>query len=713
VPITLHTADLPDPPPKERYADSYRYGFYLDWPKDHPRHKDSIAEIRNSLDYIELNLNPQDISMDEPYATSVRMTQGGGKFIESRGNVIKNCTIGGTTGFLPSASDSTRLSGATVKRYDGGLVNLSAEAENARANRSGFRAFYELRQLFREFGHARKQGVDVMMHYMDFKGDDFWLIEPGKFGMRRNSRKPYLYDYNISFQCIEPSDSFSYTDNDQSVANNTIGTQSWASLNGLASITKQQPYLAAVKRMSSRRTDGLGYLKLLAGTVQRKFQGVLNAIGNVVQFFDDVHSTLDAVLLDTPLNLLKQLDSAITGAWDVAEKFSSDSVKAEINDFLLEQALLTKHMTAYMLRLAPAGQFVGNSVANFGQSRGTLGSASDLLKESSPSAGINPFVGITGLEDVIDTTSLTGSNTYRAEVIQTDETIYDVAERLLGNVQRFIELVFLNGLNYPYIVPDPANKLPNTLAWGEYIKVPSNDTADASASVSLGSTMTIPSFSGSVSATGTSSEVIDADKDEPWAVNQWTGYTVTLLTGGGIVDATRLVVSNDADTLVINRPWTVSPAVDDTYKLMLDPFTLRKPSLPDELTFGRDILLKFNRKIGSNNPVTAEWVLNSRGDLATVSGMENFIQAMSLLLYTERGRHPFHKTYGIAPSIGRPLDPGTGLLYSFFARQALLRDSRVASATKVQIEFEGGVFRFQAEVTPVKTSTANLIKVAI
>jgi hypothetical protein len=45
-----------------------------------------------------LNLNPQSISFEEPLATAIAPSMGGGQFVESRGAVAKHGSIRGTTG---------------------------------------------------------------------------------------------------------------------------------------------------------------------------------------------------------------------------------------------------------------------------------------------------------------------------------------------------------------------------------------------------------------------------------------------------------------------------------------------------------------------------------------------------------------------------------------------------------------------------------------
>lgn len=58
--------------------------------------------------------------------------------------------------------------------------------------------------------------------------------------------------------------------------------------------------------------------------------------------------------------------------------------------------------------------------------------------------------------------------------IRIGDTLQNVAARVLGDGLRWRELVSLNNLKPPFLVPslDPLDRLPNTVLWGDWIKVP-------------------------------------------------------------------------------------------------------------------------------------------------------------------------------------------------------------------------------------------------
>lgn len=96
------------------------------------------------------------------------------------------------------------------------------------------------------------------------------------------------------------------------------------------------------------------------------------------------------------------------------------------------------------------------------------------------------------------------------------------------------------------------------------------------------------------------------------------------------------------------------------------------------------------------------------GDLATVSGLDNLVQALQLRLLIHRGHlsHLGHDNYGsrVADLIGEPLDRGNLRLLERYARQAILADPRVAkihSITAIPRTDELGAVDLDAEVEPI------------
>ena len=702
----------PDSDIAKRYAGTFAYGFYMQ------KAEEEVFNI-DAERWVVLNLNPKQITTREPFATSVAPTQGGGKVIESRGGILKMMSIAGETGFLPPSNKVLSVSAKLRGNGDrGALVDTSETAEEERAQRSGFLAFLKLRYLFRLYAYAKRRGAtDVTMHYMDFKHDEFWRIEPEEFALNRSSNKPFLYPYSINFKVIEASDVFAAKSLDAFSAEGGVKISDLdiirhAIPNIGDGLHPNTPLHAYSRRLTERLTGGLQYVKVLSGSVQQKFQGTLRDINNFVGFVEDIDSTLNRVI-ETPFILLKQLDNSVRGLMEVAHKFAPDDQLRELNDFAVEMRNTTAQLSSLLAKQVADRQGVLNLNSFFSRGRARGGSVQDLYTEPADGAGEPdkmPVVGANGLSLVTDVTALANVRALRSVPIADGDTIYTLAQKYIGNTLRFIDLIIINSLYYPYIVSDKSNKPSGTLAWGEYIDVPDVPTSsmvepDAKHTV-------IPTCSGTVEELGADNELTDSIREFAWRTDQWIGYSVTLTHSNGDVEV-RVVVSNTADTLTVNYDWDVNPAVGESYTITLELFTLRRKGDASARVFGRDLLLVFNRRDGSKQygEVVADYVMNARGDLATVANMENFFQAMRIRMHTEQGRHPFHKFFGLPHPIGRPWSNDIRLLYTYFARRSFLQDPRVAQVRQPAYTLSGSSVSISVEVQPVRVRTSRKITI--
>lgn len=95
------------------------------------------------------------------------------------------------------------------------------------------------------------------------------------------------------------------------------------------------------------------------------------------------------------------------------------------------------------------------------------------------------------------------------------------------------------------------------------------------------------------------------------------------------------------------------------------------------------------------------------GDLRTVDGTDNLVQALTLRILTRRGELTAlgHRRYGsrIAELIGEPLDRENMGLLRRFVRKALLGDRRVAEVIRLDVRPRApGHLEVEAVVKPVR-----------
>ncbi len=680
-------------------------------PSDSPTRTTSVVDDGR---FVVLTLL-RELQFRGPFATAITVMQGGGKVIESNGQVLRPVTLSGTTGFLPPNS------AVPLQSTRGRLVPNVADLDGQLGAISGYLAFQKLNYLFDLYGDERRRGnLDVFFHFFDYKNDSFWRIEPKTFDLVRSSRRPMTYDYHVQFDCIERADAVAKRDDPSLVvgvtplvtANARINTSNvggvLAKVAGALSAASKSSIISAVSRFGDMVTSGLDFLRHCDTVVQRAFQATLNKLDAVVGFFANIHDTFFTLLEVVP-TLLAQLSSSLVGLFNTIQKFAPDNIAQELNAWALEVTRLTDHMTVQVgsLVASQAQRDVKETDQRFSQGRMKRGASTDLMQEPAGGAGApdaNPFIGASGLSLVTDVDGLAGTTSRIAVVIHNGEDIYSLARRVLGRIERFSDIVLLNKLEFPFIVADVGTKPPNTLAWGEYALVPAPRSSSAPTVSDAVDTSAIPTTSGMVDTASLPSQLIDSTAS--WLPGQWVGYSVTVVTTGA--RQTLVCNANTATQLTLSGNWTITitPGVT-TYAVVYAKFDPRRPVTAETRAYGVDLLAVF----GTDGRCDA--ALGATGDLAMVQGLDNFFQAITLRARCPLGEHPFHKSYGMAAPVGRPFTDDVGVLYSFAVRRSLLSDPRVGKVRNVQLSLRGDVVTASLEVQPVNARDARPITIQV
>lgn len=717
--VSSNLLQQPDASVGRRYAKAFKYVFAMLRKGEDLTTVDPSETAPSSLSLIDegrfvvLTL-PQQINMSGPFATAVTVMQDGGKVIESKGQVLRPVTISGTTGFLPPPTAVSQLSHA------GRLVPAGTDIDGQLGAVSGYLTFRKLRYLFDLYGEERRRGnLDVNFFYFDYKSDDFWRIEPLSFDPLRSSRRPMTYDYSIRFQCIERADPVVTRDREipsrgfpVPFASSARTSTSFlggviAKVAGALSAASKSSILTAVSRFADLVTSGLDFLKNCDAVVQRAFQFTLNKLDAVVGFFANIHDTFFAQLEVVPA-LMAQLSSSLAGLDSTAEEFAPDNIKQEINAWRLEVTVLADHMSVQVgLLLASQPQRdVRDTDQRFSQGRLKSGSTTDLMQEPAGSSGpldANPFIGASGLSLTTDVDSLTNTNQHVSVVINNGDDVYSLARRVFGNTERFVDIVLINKLEFPFIVADVSSKPPNTLAWGEYVLVPAPVTTTSVISAGIGASA-VPTAAGIVDTASLPSQLIDSTA--AWLAGQWVGYSVTAVTGG--LRQTLICNANTTTQLTLSGNWsiTITPGVT-TYTIAYAQFNPGRPVTIETQAYGVDILAVFD------SDGRCDATLGATGDFAVARGLDNFFQAITLRSRCPLGEHPFHKPYGTLAPVGRPFTDDVGVLYSFYFRRSLLSDPRVGKVRNVQLNQVGDKYVASAEVQPIDARTAQPVSTQV
>jgi len=184
-------------------------------------------KLRSDLDGSELStliypflVPPSTIDLGEPSASEVVPTQDGGIYVESQGQLLKDLTVEGTTGFRPLDSGHFQgRSGFTgnIQASAKGFGNALADAfnrtavtrghlpENARM--TGAELHVKLRNVFRSYWEAKadsSRASKTLMLWGNLREQEVYVIEPTRFRTRRDSSNPFTYRYEIEARTLMP-----------------------------------------------------------------------------------------------------------------------------------------------------------------------------------------------------------------------------------------------------------------------------------------------------------------------------------------------------------------------------------------------------------------------------------------------------------------------------------------------------------------------------
>ena len=111
---------------------------------------------------------------------------------------------------------------------------------------------------------------------------------------------------------------------------------------------------------------------------------------------------------------------------------------------------------------------------------------------------------------------------------------------------------------------------------------------------------------------------------------------------------------------------------------------------PEDVIFGKDILV-----VSTGNADMGQAMLDfgttPGGDLATVSGIPNFEQAMFLVLNTERKSLKAHPSYGMMRLTGTRTTHATATVWAMEIERTISADPRVESITDVGVSISGDI----------------------
>lgn len=446
--------------------------------------------------FFPLVLNPQSISLEEPFAIEESMGQGGGLIVEENGIVYRVLRIRGNTGFKPKK----------LAAQPGSLLAVPAEKRSHTRNLSPFvfstlsgqRHFQYLQDaVFRVYADLKRDpesAEKTRMFFHNPKDEEHWEVKPRKFGLERTAEKSTIYSYDIELLVVGPASNadaemteqqplLNWMKNIQNIANTGFQMMR-GGFNDLINLSAEiRSYASNFETIMS---SAIGIVDaasdFISGTtaiIEQPFQSIDNLLGEIDDAFGEIErkseqlAAAGLLLVDTDTDVVenvlcdsvtKALQDIATGAAILGLQPSSfqQSLSSRLNDLKAQQSI---NRTATSEEIEAAGNENAPSRLQDVENRGTELMPGDAdrargeidIDETAPS--------YTGIQEVI---------------VQRGDTLMSLAARYLGDARKWTDIAVLNDLKPPYVSgqaaadlligDDPA--LPSSIGVGKKIMVP-------------------------------------------------------------------------------------------------------------------------------------------------------------------------------------------------------------------------------------------------
>ncbi len=300
------------------------------------------------------------------------------------------------------------------------------------------------------------------------------------------------------------------------------------------------------------------------------------------------------------------------------------------------------------------------------------------------------------------------------------DSLHTLAERYLGSPKRWLEIAEYNGLTEPYIVPELKDKYAN-YGSGYLTVVRATYTND----------LTLPKgwrFKTLPAIVGGLVRYYEVSEDTLLKAGERTGYVHVRCTVSGTFgnipanSITEVSEENeDSDirfTSITNeksftngRDYYVLTVGDSIY-IPTEGTQYRPPkdlSVMADLIGGEDLVLY--PSVGYARAFEAD----SYGDLASISGVDNIVQAVNDRLTTEKGDLPLHPEYGtnIATIIGTPFMPYTKKMIELEIYEALSYEDRIENVRVTSLEVVGTTVEVEIYFNPTNMARETSVNLSL
>tara|TARA_X000001388_G_scaffold20926_2_gene13860 strand:+ start:1073 stop:2965 length:1893 start_codon:yes stop_codon:yes gene_type:complete len=433
-----------------------------------------------------LLINPESITMTEPYAVTPTATVGGGLYVEEDGVIARQLRITGTTGFKPRSAAGVGFGTAASELKTTEKLSFpmrgNLELSNHLNGQSGQRQFQFLQdRIFRLYSDLKQNpdcAANTELIFHNPKDQEHWHVVPLSFTMNRAAPRSTMYMYDIQLLVVEKA------------KNKSI-------------IIAQRPDLAIVQTIN----DGMSVVRDFVSEVEGVIKNVEGFIAGVNEVVGNISATINSVsgLFRGYNRILGQMTNTIQGITrlpgDALDTLTSyvTSIDATLNALdtwggikpglyniqssFMELDRATNRMIASgksnpELGLSPQEK-LGQQSKNINPSSSQV---SGLSGNTTLQGALSAGTGLQPGDSAIDrgrpkATSPLGTingTAVREITVLMNDTIENISARITGSTEAAQAIIALNNLRPPYI---STTGIPGTLAPGSPILVPSSGRA--------------------------------------------------------------------------------------------------------------------------------------------------------------------------------------------------------------------------------------------
>lgn len=476
-----------------------------------------------------LNINPQNITMREPFSIDIVPTQTG-VVVQHSGSVLKDIVIAGTTGIHPlrgpggvTNSDVSKFFASrgkgqgsslpvwnTNKEYERDISQPPDSEKNKAVLASpkpqydkvanflrggtgilngeppGFYHFHMLRNYIRSYvqSKTRIEYSDAFLVFRNKKDNEDWIVEPIEFVMERSAKSPFIYNYRIVLRALKKVTIEAGKEKDI--------------LGGFGKFLDALKNVEDVIKVSSDLINtgaqalnaSAGYITQLSQDFNVTVMGPINALSNLLA---GVRNASNAVLA-VPRTFVESLNGSVTTLIRRVEDVSgcgNNTYNTRVG-----RVSTAKNVSIYR---TPTLEEIGILKALNTVQKGLITLlatdqpfSKELLQDSSynidafntwNNVSLSTKGKIALKKGSIENTKklfnneliIKTPNSAYTDIVRSGENLQDIAVRTLGDVSRWYDIVLLNQLKYPYI-DTIENKSLGVVAPGSVIYIPSSSS---------------------------------------------------------------------------------------------------------------------------------------------------------------------------------------------------------------------------------------------